>query len=111
VRSDSHCQRFLLSKKFFFIISAAGARSQSVLDHKRADPSPHGEVDEEDLVATCQFAPAIPLYTSTARYSRLPRIETKAVLREHGKCKLSCVVPLDVLPSSNNTCVLFLENS
>jgi len=66
VRSDSNCQRFLPSEKFFFIISAASARSKTVLDHKRADPSPHSEVDEEDLVATCQFAPAIPLYTSTA---------------------------------------------
>jgi hypothetical protein len=47
----------------------------------------------------------------TALHSRLPRIETKAALRDHGKCKLSCVVPLYVLPSSNNTCVLFLEKS
>jgi hypothetical protein len=41
VRSNSNCQRFLPSKTFFFIISAASARSQSVLDHKRTDPSPH----------------------------------------------------------------------
>jgi hypothetical protein len=44
-------------------------------------------------------------------HSRLPLIETKAALRDHCKCKLSCVVPLYVLPSFNNTCVLFLEKS
>jgi hypothetical protein len=47
----------------------------------------------------------------TALHSRQPRMETKAALRDHGNCKLSCVVPLYVLPSSNNTCVLFLEKS
>jgi hypothetical protein len=73
-------------------------------------------LDEEDLVATCQYAPAISLYTSTAfavhasSFQTAP-IETKAALRDHCKCKLSCVVPLYVLPSFNNTCVLFLEKS
>ncbi len=31
-----------------------------------AAPPPHGELDEEDLVATCECAPAISLYTPTA---------------------------------------------
>jgi hypothetical protein len=41
----------------------------------------------------------------------MPQIETKATLKDHGKCKLSCVVPLYILPSYNNTFVLFLEKS
>jgi hypothetical protein len=47
----------------------------------------------------------------TALHSRQPRMETKAALRDHGNCKLSCVVHLYVLPPSNNTCVLFIEKS
>ncbi len=49
----------------------------------------------------------------TVLHSRLHRIETKAALRDHGKCKFSCVVPLYVLPSSHHTCRLFrvLTNS
>jgi hypothetical protein len=42
------------------------ARSKSVQVTNAAAPPPHGEMDEEDLVATCQCAPAISLYTSTA---------------------------------------------
>ncbi len=47
----------------------------------------------------------------TALQSRLPQIETNTALRDHSKCKVSCVVPLYVLPSFNNTAVLFLEKS
>jgi hypothetical protein len=47
----------------------------------------------------------------TAPHSRLPWIETKGALRDRDKCKLSCVVPLYVLPSFNNTGLLFLEKS
>jgi len=84
LRSDSNCQRFLPSKKFFIIMSAASAWSKSVLDHKRADPSPHWEVDEEDLFATCQFAPAIPLYTSTAFAVHCSSFQTARIRNKGG---------------------------
>jgi hypothetical protein len=68
------------------------ARSKSVLDHKRTSSTTTWRVGRG---GSCCY---------TVLHSRLHRIETKAALRDHGKCKFSCVVPLYVLPSSHNTC-------
>jgi hypothetical protein len=96
------------------------ARSRPFLDHKGSISSTstwrRGSSTRRNLLLrVCvhlQFhCTHQQLLQHAALLPRAHQIQTETAFRDHGKCKLSCLVPLGPLRSSHSVCVLFPKKS